>query len=187
MKKPDTNTGNKDRSIFILTIFLLIISLVCLVINYSIDRAITWALYPIGGLIVAWATITPILGLKKYKIPGMLIGLSCTLIPYLFLIQQLVSVKGWFIPLALPISILSLIALAISLYALAHKKINKFYAVALTVLLFGVLINIGVAILVYRFLEEDIVFDIYRISTISVAVILALILMIIGYYKAMRD
>ena len=113
----------------------------------------------------------------------MLLGLTLTLIPYVYLIQYLVSPKGWFIPLALPITIISLVAFAISMVALTNKNINKFYAIAITILLFGVVVNIGVAILVYRYLNENIIFDIYRVTTISIALVAALIFIIIGYSK----
>src|SRR6478735_2851543 len=110
----------KDRTLFITTAIFLLASVVCFVINYSVNRTINWSLFPVGALIVIWATITPVLIMKKNKILGLYTGLSLTLIPFLFLIQKLIAVKGWVVPLALPIAGLFLIALAVSLVAFAY-------------------------------------------------------------------
>ena len=176
-------TDNYNKIAFFITSFFLLISLICLLINYSLDLSINWALYPIGGLIVIWATSIPMLILKKYKAFGFFAGLTITLIPFIFLVQNQVTVKGWVVPLALPIIILSLLAFGVSLIAFTNKKLNKFFAAALTVFLFGVIVNFGVGIIVNRFLKENNVFDIYRVTTISLSVFLSLILFFVGTLK----
>jgi membrane protein YdbS with pleckstrin-like domain len=178
-KRKETN----NRTVFTITILFLLISTICLTINYSVNHSINWSLYPIGALIVIWATITPLLIMKKYKTLGLFTGLTISLISFLFLIQKLATVKGWAIPLALPIAGLSLLALAVTLLGFAHFKLNKFYMAALTVFLFGVIINFGVGVIVGRFLNENNVNDISRASSLSVSVILSLILIAIGYKK----
>lgn len=85
--------------------------------------------------------------------------------------------------MALPIVILSLLAFGISLLAFASKELNNFISFALTVFLFGIIVNIGVGYTVNHYLKEDNVFDIYRVSTISASVFLSLILVVIGYAK----
>ena len=174
-------TNNKTG--LIITFIFILISIICLIINYSIDQLISWSLFPIGGLIVIWATLIPFLIMKENKAIGVFTGLTLTLIPYIFLIQNLVSTKGWFMPLALPIVIMSLIALGVSLFALTNTKINKFLASALTIFLFGITVNIGVGVVVSRYLDEINIYDIYRVSTIVASAILSLALLIIGYDK----
>jgi uncharacterized protein involved in response to NO len=120
--------------------------------------------------------------MKKNKALILFSGFAITLIPYLFLIQYLVPEKGWFIPLALPITILSLGALAISLLVF-NKLRNKLYSSAITVFLFGVVVNFGLGKIISSFLNERIDDDIPRITTISASAIAALILVVIGYMK----
>ena len=180
----EKTTQVKNRTIFITTTVFLLVSVVCFTINYSVNRSINWSLFPFGALVVVWATITPLLIMKKNKMLGLYTGLSLTLIPFLFLIQKLVAVKGWVMPLALPVAGLSLIAFGASLLAFAHFKSNKFYPAALTVFLFGVIVNFGVGIIVSNFLNENNANDISRVSTMSGSIILSLILVIAGYIKA---
>ncbi len=172
-----------DRSIVIITATFLVMSVICLTINYAVSRSIDWSLLPIGALIVVWATVLPLLIMKKNKALGLFVGLTITLIPFLFLIQNQATVKGWVIPLALPVAGLSLLAFGVSLIAFAHMKSNKFYPIALTVFLFGVIVNFGVGLLVDRFLDQNNVIDISKVSTMSGSVILSLILFVAGYIK----
>jgi membrane protein YdbS with pleckstrin-like domain len=51
----------------ILSAVLLFSAIVCLTINYSIDQLMSWSLFPTGALIVLWATIVPMLIMKKNK------------------------------------------------------------------------------------------------------------------------
>jgi hypothetical protein len=173
----------KNRTMFITSTIFLLASVVCFIINYSINRTINWSLFPVGALIVIWATITPLLIMKKNKILGLYTGLSLTLIPFLFLIQKLVAVKGWVMPLALPLAGLFLIALGASLVAFAYFKSNKFYPAALTVFLFGVIVNFGAGVIVGNFLNNNNANDISRTSTMTGSIILSLLLVIAGYTR----
>jgi hypothetical protein len=166
----------------ILSAVLLFSAIVCLTVNYSIDQSFSWSLFPAGALIVLWATIAPMLFMKKNKAFILFSGFAITLIPYLFLIQYLVSEKGWFFPLALPIAILSLGALAISLLVFNNLR-NKLYSSAVTVFLFGVVVNFGVGKIISSFLNGTNADDIPRIMTISASAIAAIILVVIGYMK----
>jgi len=180
-KEIATKTG--DRPLLILTSVLLFLSIVCLIVNYSIDQSITWALYPTGALIVIWATIAPLLLLKKNKAVGTISGFAITVIAYLFLIQYLATTKDWVIPLALPIVILAIAALGICLLLFTYLKMNNLHKAAAAVLVFGVIANFGVGKIVDNFLDEKNVDDIARTSTISTSAILALILFVIGLMK----
>jgi hypothetical protein len=128
-----------------------------------------------------WATITPTLMMNKNRSLASFSGFAITLIPYLFLIQYLVSGKGWFISLALPVAIISLAALAISLFVFNNSAIKKWYSAAITVFLFGVVVNFAVGKIISSFLNGSTFDDISRVLTISLSAIAALILVVIGY------
>ncbi len=173
----------KNKGLFILSVVVLIPLFVCALINYSIDRTLKWSLFPSGALIMVWTTIAPLFVLKKNKTLGLFLGLTITLIAYLFLIQYLVGDKDWFMPLALPIAILSLFSFGISLYLLTNRNINKFYAVAITVFLFGVIVNYGVEKIVDNYLKEKNTDNNYNILTIAISIIISLFLFVIGTLK----
>ena len=165
---------------FIVTAIFLAASLICLVVNYSVSGRIGWSLIPVGGLVLVWATIAPLLAMKKNRALRSFIGLTVTLIPYLFLLESMSSAKDWVLPLALPVAGLSLLALGISLIAFAYMKSNLFYPAALTVFLFGVIVNFGVGLIVRNFIGEEHYMDISKIWTLACSAILSLALVLMG-------
>lgn len=163
-----------DRPIVIITAIVLAASAICLIVNYSVNHAINWSLFPIGALIVVWATVIPVLIMNNNKWLGLILGLAITIVPYLFLIQSLTSTKGWVIQLAIPIVVLALIALSLSLAAFRYIKTNKYYPIALTIFLFGVVVNYGVGIILSRFLNGRNMDDIPRALTMSASALISL-------------
>ncbi len=58
------------RAEIILSVVFFIASLICFIVNYSIDRSFSWSLFPAGALFMIWATITPLMVLQKNKALG---------------------------------------------------------------------------------------------------------------------
>ncbi len=177
-----TSKTNEKPAMIVSAVFLLI-SMICLVVNYSVNHSISWSLFPIGALIVVWAMIVPMILMDSNKSLGVFVGLSATLIPYLYLIQSQTAAKGWVNQLGLPIAVLSLVALGVSLVGFRLIKTNKFYPIALTIFLFGVVVNYGVGIIVTRFTEDNNIADFSRISTMSLSAILSMIFVVAGVIR----
>ena len=112
-----------------------------------------------------------------------LAGFTVTLIFYLFLIQYLAPIKGWVIPLALPISILSILVLGISLFIWFYTKMNKFCSAAIVVLLFGVAYEIGIQKIIESFVGKSGVNEISMVVTVLSSIVIAAILVVFGYIK----
>jgi hypothetical protein len=156
--------------------------LVCFIVTYAIDHFFSWSLYPASILFMIWATITPLLLLQKNKAEGSSAALSGTLILFLLLVQWLVPAKGWFLPLALPLAILVLAGLGICLFAFRFVK-NKLYPVAVTIFVFGVVLNYGVGMVVKSYIPYSGIDEVARISTMAAAGILSLLLVVVGTLK----
>ena len=182
MNNPKATNKINDKPILVITAIVLLASAICLIVNYSVNHTINWSLFPIGALIVIWATVVPMLIMNNNKSLGLLLGLAVTLVPYLFLIQSLTSTTGWVMQLALPIVVLSLVALGISLMGFRLFN-NKLYAIALTIFLFGVLANYGVGIILSRFLHGRNMDDVPRDLTMSISGIIAGMFLVAGVIK----
>ena len=182
--QPTRNYGN--RLFITITSIVLSVSLICLIINYSVDRSINWSLYPIGALLVLMITILPLLLMNKYRLTTFFAGLTISTILYLFLIQNLVPDKGWFLPLAFPITLLSLAAFGLSLFAFKGFRSNQLYAIAATVFLFGVVVTSGVDLIVDNFMNGMEKRDGSRIFTLGGSTIIAFVLVVAGYIRSIR-
>ena len=170
------------RTEIIISALFLFAALVCFIVNYSVDHFFSWSLYPAGALLMVWFVVMPSLVLKKNKVTGAFVGLGITLVPFLLLVQWLVPVKGWFIPLALPLALLVLSALGFSLIAFRFLK-SKLYAAAVIIFIFGVIVNYGVGIIIKNYLPYSGLDQISRMSTIAAAGILSVLRVITGSIK----
>lgn len=176
---------NKNRAISLISGLCLFAAGVCFIVNYAIDQKLTWSLFPAGGLAVLWAAIAPLLLLSKNRDLGVFAGLSSTIIAYLFLIQYLVPAKGWVLPLALPVALIALTAFGVSLMLFTRSKINKLYSAAITVFLFGVVVNFFTERIVDNYTGNARPGVINRFTIITTLAIVFL-LFIAGYITANR-
>lgn len=166
-------------AIFLLGLF------VCFLCNYVIDKKFSWSLYPAGALIVTWLTIIPLLLFNKHRALWSLFGMTISVLPYLFLVERLSPAKGWVIPLALPIVLVSIVSLLVIIYLFIYKKINTLYVLAITTFLFGVIVNIAVKSIVDSFLgiQHD---DISAVITALSCAFVSVLLVIYGYLKKIK-
>ena len=170
----------------IISIVFLISAFVCLLCNFAISGLFDWSLYPTGALLLVWLTIIPLFFTGKHRGYISLFVMTLALIPYLFLVEYLCPVKGWVIPMAMPIIGISLIGLFIASRLFLSTKINKYYVVAINCILFGVIANISINNIVYNFVKEKQSYTPLVIIVISFAFI-SFLLFIIGYAKENRD
>ena len=108
--------------------------------------------------------------------------MTVALIPYLLLVEYLCPVKGWVIPMAIPIIGISLIVSFIAITLLLYTKINRYYNVAIDCILFGVIVNLTVNSIVYNFVKEK-ENNISAVITAMCFAFIALLIFIIGYSK----
>lgn len=175
----------KKGNIIIAIIFIISVlsSCICLLCNYLINNKFNWSLYVVGAFIVLWSVIIPVFKLKRFRALISLGGFTVTLILYLFLIQYLAPAKGWVITLALPIVILSILALGISLFIWFYAKINKFYSASIIVLLFGTAYEIGVQKIIESFIGKSGANENSMIITVLSSIVIAAVLAVFGYIK----
>lgn len=147
--------------------------------NYCIDQAFTWSIYPLASLFLCFLVLIPIFFLKKHRILAAHGVLLIALIPYLFIIERMVMAGSWVIPLALPVALLSIGVSAIIVWLVLYTRINRFIAMAIAFFLSGVCVNLAINEIVVNFVGE-------RTSNISVIITslcfaaAAIVLLIIG-------
>jgi F0F1-type ATP synthase membrane subunit a len=81
---------------------------------------------------------------------------------------------------------LSLLALGVSLIGFKLIKTNKFYPVALTIFLYGVIVNYGIGFILSRYLNGYHLDDISHVSTMAISGILSMIFVIAGVIRGNR-
>lgn len=160
-------------SAFILSIFI------CMLCNFVINGSFDWSLYVVGGVAMAWIIIAPFLLVKKHRVIASLSGLTVGILPLLLLIEHLCPAKGWVFPLALPIVVISLISLWISAILFIYTKFNRYFLVSFEIVLFGFIVDLGVDIIVNRYLGKNLICAINLLKP-AVFIVIAIIAAIVG-------
>ena len=168
------------------SIILAIMVILC-IINYSISQTLNWSLYPIGALFMVWATSAPAIGLPKYKLVGSYIGLSFTLVPFLYMVANLTGEGEWFAPLALPLALSLLVTIGI-FFVFSSRLNNIWYIIAIAFFLFGVVINYAVnLVLRNNHIEQDMRGKMINSSTIYSFLLATCIFTLIGYQRRIKS
>ncbi|WDV45829.1 helix-turn-helix domain-containing protein [Clostridiaceae bacterium M8S5] len=176
----DSVKANKKlkKNGYILGIIFLIAMLVCSICNIAINKKITWAYYPIGGLIVTWLTVIPHFFVRKYKWLYSLLGFYIASIPYLFIIEYLSNTKGWVTSLAVPIVTIGVVYILVIVMMFMKLHISKWYISSLSMTLF-----IAIDYIINRIIESYINQNQSTVFKVSIEIFVTILLLIIGLYK----
>ena len=168
----------------IFTVACLAAILTCMIVNFAIDRQITWAAYTILSVPFGWLVLSP-LAIKKYGAALSLFSLTLFTVPFLFVLDRLTPVDSWFFPLGIPSAIVGAIAAWLFFLLFRFVKINVWYKSAITVFITGVMINPVINYFVDRFATDQSSL-LSTILTAAGCLILAVALWIAGYGKARK-
>jgi hypothetical protein len=171
-----------SRRLIIFSSIIVAIIAILSIINYSISQTLSWSLYPIGALLMIWATFAPT-DLPGYRLLGSFIGFSFSVFPFLYLIAILSGDGKWFWPLAVPLTLSLIVTLGIFLFVFLQHK-NKWYTGAAAFFLFGVLLNYMVGEIIKHYLDDqNIQGEIYNRTTLYSFLLASFLFALIGYNR----
>ena len=182
LKRKDENNMTKNVIISILfSVTLLIGIMVCLICNIAISGNLTWSLVPVCSIVFAWVISFPSIILGKRGVVVSLISLSVFIIPYLFLLGNLVKMKEVF-SVGAVVAVISIVFLWIIAATFNYiGKTRKLIALGTTFLLtipFVIIVNVVLS----KMIEEPI-FDIWDMLSIFILLIFAFVSFICDYAK----
>lgn len=182
----DTATKNKSKNIRLLftaafsSISLLGI-IVCAICNLAISKNLTWALFPISSIIFAWTIITPAIIWGRKGILISLLLFSVLIIPFLFVLEQIIGIKDLILSMGTRISAVSLIYLW-EIFFLFYIKRLRVYGAASFAVLSGIPFSFGIQSIVSKFTKEPLV-DIWDVLSYSILIFTFIIIFVYGYMK----
>ncbi len=182
LKRKDENNMTKNMIISILfSVTLLVGIMVCLICNIAISGNLTWSLIPVSSIVFAWVISFPSIILGKRGIVISLTALSIFIIPYLFLLGNLIKVKEVFSvgAAAAAASIVFLWIIAAIFYRMG--KTRRSIALGITFLLaipFVFIVNV----ILSKMIGEPI-FDIWDMLSVFILLIFAFVSFICDYAR----
>lgn len=132
--------GAADRryTALLITLMWALPSAVCVIVNLLFYTSGFWAAYPVAGLTLIWiCIILPVLFREVSEYWFLAID-TCAVILYLWLIETLGPTHGWWVAVALPITLCAAV-LALMLIALARKKMHPLHLWCIGMLAPGIL------------------------------------------------
>lgn len=186
LKRKDENNKirNKIVSISFSAMFFVGI-MVCLICNIAISGALTWALIPVSSIAFAWVILFPSIVLGKRGIIISFISLSIFIVPYLFLLSNLLKVKDVF-SIGVVMAVTSIIFLWIMVVVFNRigktRKLVGLGIICLLAIPFMFIIN-GI---LSKMIAEPIC-DVWDIMSIFILLILAFASFTCDYVKKKRE
>lgn len=182
LKRKDENNMTKNVIISILfSVTLLIGIMVCLICNIAISGNLTWSLIPVCSIVFAWVISFPSIILGKRGVVVSLISLSVFIIPYLFVLGNLIKVKEVF-SVGAVVAVTSIVFLWIIAATFNYiGKTRKLIALGITFLLaipFVIIVNVMLS----KMIEEP-VFDVWDMLSIFILLLFAFVSFICDYAK----
>lgn len=179
-----TKRKSKDiRNVFAVTITSLSLLgiMVCFICNFAISGKLTWAWFPISSIIYIWLLVMPMVIWKKR---GVFISLICTslfTIPYLYVLERIIGIDRLIMPIATPVSIVSLLYLWIVYVLLVKSKCPRYLSASIALIL-GIPISFGINFILSKQIGEPIM-DIWDILVYSLLILLSVIVYVTGNIK----
>lgn len=158
---------------WVLSILVAIAVFVCIVCNLAISNSMTWLIYPVCSIIFGWIVIMPILYYGKGGVRYSFGMITALILPFLLVMEQGSGITGWFIPIAFPICVVSVIYMW-AVYFIIRKKRDSVYVTASLIFLSG-LLTLGIDLIlkasdVYPFPVGWLVFGITTLVSLMIVV-----------------
>lgn len=182
LKRKDENNMNKNMIFSIVfSITLLIGIIVCAICDIAISGDLTWSLIPISSIVFTWVVSIPFIILGKKGIIGSLLSVSIFIIPYLYILSDLVNVKAVF-SVGTIMAIASIVFLWLIFIIFNRLKAKKLVAAGITFLIsipFMFIVNI----ILSRMISEPII-DVWDILSAFILMIFAFTFFVCNYAKS---
>lgn len=163
-----------------------LLAVTAITIVLAIDLAsgfdVSWSLYPISAVAFLWACATSAIALGRRPV-ALLAALAAAIVALLFVLQLLTGGRPWFVPLALPLVGVAVVASAGAGAVVRRFRLPPLPAIAVVTLAFG-LAAIGVEYVLNRALSNGTVVS-WSLVVLACALSLSLALLLI--HKRLKE
>lgn len=146
-------THPKKIAILLISMTFFIGIFVCVLVDFILTETLSWSLYPLGAMIMAWLIIVPAIIAAKRKSLFALLGLTVSVMPFLYLVYVLAPYDDWFMSLAVPLCAMTVPALWIVVLFFEFVKVNGLLKLAFALVVAAPLLA-GIDTTINGFLHE---------------------------------
>lgn len=181
LKQRDENNLNKNVVIcFIYSMTLMIGIMVCIICDIALSGGLTWSLIPMSAIIFAWVISFPVIILGKRGIAGSLIALSLFILPFLYVLSQLIKVPSIF-SIGAVMAVIALVYVWL-VFGLFKRFSNRALAVWGTAVLLLIPLQFVINVVLSKMISEQCM-DIWDILTTFILLIVAFTIFACDYAR----
>ncbi|MCL1823398.1 MAG: helix-turn-helix transcriptional regulator [Oscillospiraceae bacterium] len=125
----------------------------CFIVNYAIERQITWAAYIFISVPFFWLSAS-LLFIKKHGITLSLCAFTLFTVPYIYFLEKITPVNDWFEPVGLPCAAVGIASFWFFYLLFRFLKISLWYKFAITAFLAGAIISPVTNMFINNYLDE---------------------------------
>lgn len=129
---------NRRYSVSLVSLLLLVPAGICMLLDL-LDGELTWGIYPAGVLVLIWIASTVLLLMHKHRIYGTVLITGGTLAAYLYMVELLSNTEGWFLPIVLPVLLLTLAFLCLMIWMIRSGKLRILHLISAGLIEIGIL------------------------------------------------
>jgi hypothetical protein len=179
--------AKKNKLMFLLLSFGCVVAMgVCLICDIAINGGMLWSGYPVVSILFGLVALAPLtLGGKRGRWLSLL-AFTIAVLPFLWLLERLAPVGGWFREIAAPAAVIFLAATWIMALVIKFVKISRWYVAAIAVFLYGVIGGTAVRFYVSGFLGQNL-FSLDNLINFFACTALAVLLVIMGASRKGRE
>lgn len=176
---------NRHFTAAILSICLAFPAFFCLAVNLILDGEASWSLYVIGALALIWVAVVPFFLHSPLSFAKLFLPVVLVLLLYLLLIASLQADSGWYLPLALPLTLLTCGLILINGLLISFRIIHGF-AVPASILISIALLMMGIEAIIELYLFGQFALN-WSFFIVIPTVTLAAVFLTIARRQAIRE
>lgn len=163
-EEPETRTATRGRDngeaggrvhrwlLEIFTLFALTVALVVFAADFATGLSVTWSRYPLLAIAFLWASSVLLVFCSRRVwifLPAEIIAVGL----FLFALDRFTPGAPWFVPLAVPLTLLTGTVLAVALAVVRRRRLTPLAAVATVLLVAGVFL-VGLDLFLNRYMAH---------------------------------
>ena len=166
----------------VFTVVIVAIALIVAAADFAFGFCLSWSAVPLTALAFVWIFVTAVAGLGR-DIPLAYVACTMDVLLYLFVLDLLISGDPWFVPYALPITLLVAVVGGGAAGIVRGFRLSVFQTLAVAVLSMGVSL-LGLEIIFYFAMNLE---SILSWSIVAFAGCLSIALLLLVINKRLRE
>ncbi|MDF2723710.1 MAG: hypothetical protein K0Q59_3385 [Paenibacillus sp.] len=171
---------------FVFTLLCVLAIAASTITDFAINASFTWSTYVLLSVPFGWIVLTPMLMLGKFRMLGSIFVITITLLPFLYMMDKIAPVNGWYADFGMTVGIAGIIALWVTYAFVRWVGMNGWFKAAFLIFFYGAILRTAIQYYLRDYIGESMI-NLDLVISIAGSIVIAVLLLMIGFgRKAVR-